>query len=77
MVTLGLKELAPLMGALVQIGLIPAGSVNTELLKDNSCPFIHGIATNIMNFPRHHEQDADSSFSRYEENDDTDIEEES
>ena len=76
--TIGLKELAPLLGALVQIGVLKAGAINTTLLKDYGSTLAHGIACNIMNFPRQPEQDADSSFLRYEEqNDDTDMEEES
>ena len=63
-----IKDLAPLIGTLMQLGILKAGCVNTAFLSDAGCTLVNGIAFNLMNVPREPENDDINNAGRRYEN---------
>ena len=50
--TMALSELVPILGCLIETGIIAAGSVNTNRLAKFNCKLRAGIAMDVWGIPR-------------------------
>ena len=53
--------MAPILGCLIEVGIIPAGSVNTTRLEDYGSTLKAGIALDLWSLPRE-DKDGDGTM---------------